>query len=286
MPDPLGQLEMEMEDEERAKTSKKEPKTKKVPVVEVFGPTIQGEGVMIGVRTSFIRFGLCDYKCVMCDSMHAVDPIRVKANATWLLPDEILARVEVIHRLPSAGGATADWVTYSGGNPCIHDLTVLTKYIQAWGLKIAVETQGTFLPDWLHMCDVVTVSPKAPGIGEQYEHDKFLAFVDAFLHHPGFNVKVVVFSMRDIEWSRTINSVMKDHGLGDKMYLSLGNPFPPGKDHVPDNPKEQVHPSMLKLALLEEYRQLTEDLLQVPDMRNVKFLPQLHVLTWGNKQGV
>jgi len=123
------------------------------------------------------------------------------------------------------------------------------------------------------------VSPKAPGIGEQYEHDKFIAFVKAFLHHPGFNVKVVVFSMRDIEWARVINSVMKDAGLGDKMYLSLGNPFPPGKDASFNTPE-------LKLCLLEEYRQLTEDLLTLPDMRNVKFLPQLHVLTWGNKQGV
>jgi len=132
------------------------------------------------------------------------------------------------------------------------------------------------------------VSPKAPGIGEQYEHDKFIAFVKAFLHHPGFNVKVVVFSMRDIEWSRVINSVMKDAGLGDKMYLSLGNPYPPGKEKEHEQVKDEMLglTSDLKLRLLEEYRQLTEDLLSLPDMRNVKFLPQLHVLTWGNKQGV
>ena len=62
---------------------------KKLPLMELFGPTIQGEGTVIGQQTYFLRFGLCDYKCRMCDSMHAVDPRLVKANATYLTQAEI-----------------------------------------------------------------------------------------------------------------------------------------------------------------------------------------------------
>lgn len=268
-------------DARKSVESKREEK--KVPVIEIFGPTVQGEGMMIGVRTTFIRFGLCDYKCTMCDSMHAVDPVQVKANAKWMTSEEILEELQ-----PHQKGC--DWVTLSGGNPCIHDLNKLVLGIKSLGIKIAVETQGTFCPSWLHMCDVVTVSPKSPGMGEQFEEEKFYNFVQQFQFHPGFNVKVVVFSMADIDWARTINEVMVDAGLGEKMYLSLGNPYPPGKDDALDglgDMDDSIHANdRLKLTLLQNYMQLTEDLLQIPDMRNVKFLPQMHVLTWANKQKV
>lgn len=36
------------------------------PVVELFGSTIQGEGVDQGVVTHFVRFGGCDFRCSWC----------------------------------------------------------------------------------------------------------------------------------------------------------------------------------------------------------------------------
>lgn len=35
-----------------------------LPVVEIFGPTIQGEGALIGAQTMFLRLGGCDYRCL------------------------------------------------------------------------------------------------------------------------------------------------------------------------------------------------------------------------------
>lgn len=261
-------------------------RVKKIPVIEVFGPTIQGEGALCGVRTSFIRFGLCDYRCTMCDSMHAVDPIRVRETATRVPADGL-----ALYYVQQLGERAqhCDWVTLSGGNPCMHDLTDMVTNFNHNGLNIAVETQGTLCPLWLHQCQSICVSPKGPGMGEIFEEDKFLHFVNTFEYHPGFNIKVVVFSMADIEFARYINQIMCEHGLADRMYLSLGNPYPPGHDNLKEL-EEYNLPSgtdeEIKLKLLESYRILTEDLLQIPDMANVRFLPQLHVLTWANKQGV
>lgn len=251
-------------------------KVKEIPIVEVFGPTIQGEGALAGVRTSFIRFGLCDYRCTMCDSMHAVDPLRVKATATRVPADKLAD-----YYFDQLGRVAQDcwWVTLSGGNPCMHDLSALVETLNANGVSCAVETQGTLCPDWLHICENITVSPKGPGMGEVFEEDKFLHFVQTFRRHRGFNVKVVVFSMADIEFARHINEIMCDNQLADRMYLSLGNPYPPGME-------EGRGDNLIKLELLDSYRSLCEDLLQIPDMANVRFLPQLHVLTWANKQGV
>ena len=260
---------------------------KKIPLVESFGPTIQGEGYMVGYRTSFLRFGLCDYKCVMCDSMHAVDPNQVRANAEYLTAEEIANRLLAIHDPENSGTLNADWVTFSGGNPCIHNLRELILRIRGFNithgnLKIAVETQGTFCPDWLQMCDVVTVSPKSPGMGEQFEPKKFVDFCLQMINHIGFNIKVVCFDMQDFEFLKMINDMVIDIAphLGDRMYASLGNPFPPGKD------TDLADDADLKLRLLQEYRLMTEDLLLIPSLKNVKFLPQLHVLAWANKQAV
>ena len=41
----------------------------KIPFLEVFGPTIQGEGMVIGKKTMFVRTYGCDYGCVWCDQL-------------------------------------------------------------------------------------------------------------------------------------------------------------------------------------------------------------------------
>lgn len=41
---------------------------KAIPVLEIFGPTIQGEGMVIGQKTMFVRTAGCDYSCSWCDS--------------------------------------------------------------------------------------------------------------------------------------------------------------------------------------------------------------------------
>ena len=35
----------------------------KLPVLEIFGPTFQGEGRAIGQKTMFVRTAGCDYHC-------------------------------------------------------------------------------------------------------------------------------------------------------------------------------------------------------------------------------
>src|SRR5215472_17562041 len=190
---------MKHEMQPRPERPQRQSKNKKIPLVEVFGPTVQGEGAVIGQLTYFLRFGLCDYACTMCDSMHAVDPAQVKKNATWLTQEQIYQAFTLQNDAPNVR-----WITYSGGNPCIHDLSELTIALRSRGYKIAVETQGTFAPQWLWKTNIVTVSPKGPGMGEKFEHNVFRKFFDVTHQHPGFNVKIVVFGEEDLEFARTI----------------------------------------------------------------------------------
>ncbi|MEB3029703.1 hypothetical protein VJI72_07900, partial [Parvimonas micra] len=109
------------------------------------------------------------------DSLHAVIPTAVKANADYLTAEEIAARI-----IPEAKRTNTPWVTLSGGNPCMWDLTRLIGLLHGAELGVAVETQGTLSPAWLQLCQMVVVSPKSPGMGEKFEPEKLKKFLDNF----------------------------------------------------------------------------------------------------------
>lgn len=254
---------------------------KKIPLVEAFGPTIQGEGALCGVQTYFLRFGLCDYKCLLCDSMHAVDPFQVMKNAQRLTQSEILNHfTESVYK----EGSTR-WITFSGGNPCIHDLTDLVENLNLLGFKVAVETQGTKCPEWLQIANMVTISPKGPGMGETFEPD-LLANMLVFLrsHDVPHCVKVVVFDERDLEFARSLIGWFTEQGTLDvakNFYLSLGNPYPPGYH-------EEQHPESFTSLVMESigrYKMLFEDIQTDPQLSRARWLPQLHHWVWGNEKG-
>src|SRR3954451_22196690 len=117
-------------------------RTKLIPVVEIFGPTIQGEGAEAGVPTRFVRVGGCDFRCSWCDTMYAVDPEVVRATAEKLSSQEIVGRVASLDGHPR-------WVTISGGNPALHNLDDVVSGLHAAGFRVSVETQGSRWASWL-----------------------------------------------------------------------------------------------------------------------------------------
>src|SRR5262245_39496571 len=125
---------------------------KTFPVIEVFGPTIQGEGAEAGLPCCFVRLGGCDFRCSLCDTMYAVDPELVRAHATKMSASEIVSQVGELD-------GAASWVVLSGGNPALHELGGLTARLRAAGMKVAVETQGSIWREWLGDVDRLTISP-------------------------------------------------------------------------------------------------------------------------------
>lgn len=282
----VAELESFMDQKSTAvDTDTKPKKIRRFPVIEMFGPTIQGEGIVAGTKTMFIRFGGCDYRCTKCDSLHAVMPEAIKKHSTPLTAEEIALKMfEAKHK------TGVEWVTLSGGNPCMWQLEELCILLKTAGMKIAVETQGTLKPNWLKHANVVTVSPKSPGMGEEFEPQVFKKFLD---HLIGWGVpvspKVVIFSAQDIDFALEVGAICEEYGVNrNGLYLSLGNPYPPVLDKdfslQPTNP--DLDPSSnLKLMLLSNYKVLAEEILNDPRLVEWRFLPQLHVLVWGNEAG-
>ena len=64
----------------------------RILVSEIFGPTVQGEGPLIGQPSVFVRTGGCDYRCSWCDTLYAVLP-QYRDEWTLMTPADIMVRV-------------------------------------------------------------------------------------------------------------------------------------------------------------------------------------------------
>ncbi|SDI68237.1 7-carboxy-7-deazaguanine synthase QueE [Alteribacillus bidgolensis] len=238
---------------------------KKVPVLEIFGPTIQGEGMVIGQKTMFIRTGGCDYRCSWCDSAFTWDGSQ---QAELLNVDEIIEKLETI------GGAAFNHVTISGGNPALHSgLGEVVKMLQEKGIKTAVETQGTIWQHWMKDIDEVTISPKPPSSGMDTNWEQLDEYIRQLNDREDKEVslKIVIFDDKDLEYAVDVHQRYPHIA----MFLQTGN------EHL-----ETADNSWLLSHLLNRYEELVEKVIASERLNEVKVLPQLHTLLWGNKQGV
>lgn len=240
------------------------------PVVEVFGPTIQGEGVDQGKPCYFIRFGGCDYKCEWCDSPHAVLPNLVR-HAQRLTANQILDKFQL-------GARRADWFVLSGGNPCLHELGDLVKLLHNSGCKVALETQGTKWKDWIPLCDRIAVSPKPPSSGET----TFIPQLRDFLNRLNSNftfLKIVVFDANDYYFARDIHRRFPRF----PMFLSAGNDA--GATVGDPGRKDERSYQQVMMDLVRKGRWLANQVMVDREMAEVRVQMQQHVLFWGNERG-
>ncbi len=234
-------------------------------IAEIFGPTIQGEGAVIGAPTVFVRAGGCDYRCSWCDSLHAVDSI-YRHDWAAMSSEQIWARIVEL-----SGGVPLT-VSLSGGNPAIQDFGPLIAMGKAQGYAFALETQGSVARDWFCELEPLILSPKPPSSGEVVDWAKF----DECLLKAGnadIAMKIVVFDEVDYDWAREVAGRYPQLAL----YLQPGNHTPP--------PPEAEDAAIDMDGIMVRYEWLIDKALG-DRWFAPRILPQLHVLIWGNKRGV
>lgn len=127
-----------------------------LPVSEVFGPTIQGEGPHMGRPCWFIRTGGCNLSCTWCDTpystgQHGIPLSTVPKRTARSVADAIPAGTMVV---------------LTGGEPLMHikrpAMIALLHALHAKGCEVHVETNGSILPEPAvgYLIDHYTVSPK------------------------------------------------------------------------------------------------------------------------------
>lgn len=240
-----------------------------IMISETFGPTIQGEGALIGKPTVFVRTGGCDYRCQRCDTLYAVLP---EHRSEWypMTPQEVFDEIRRLSGSPIL-------VTLSGGNPAMQPFAPLLALGHAAGYTFALETQGSIAQPWFADLDYLTLSPKSPGMQNPQKTDWArldrciaLACAHSAVHQPSICLKIVVFDEEDYDYACFVG----DRYPSIPLYLQPGNHTPP-----------HISPEIDLPGIMQRFDWLVQRVIQ--DKRhNATVLPQLHTLVWGNKRGV
>jgi 7-carboxy-7-deazaguanine synthase len=240
----------------------------RIRISEIFGPTIQGEGPLIGSPSVFVRTGGCDYRCSWCDTLHAVLPEH-RAEWTAMTPAAIMARVNEL-----AGGKPV-LVTLSGGNPALQPLAPLIALGRESGHSFALETQGSIPQPWFAELGWLILSPKPPSAGMRVDQDALDACLKAARGRPRCILKIVVFDDADYSYARDTAA----RHQAAPVYLQVGNPLPPNAAGGAYSDDADID------DLLQRFRWLAGKV-TADHWFEATVLPQLHVLAWGNKHGV
>lgn len=108
--------------------------------------SLQGEGMLVGTPSTFIRLTGCNLRCTWCDS----EPTSWAPTGDWA---EVDALVSFCERGPRH-------VVITGGEPLLQAGVVeLSQRLGAAGHHVTFETAGTTWVEGLH-CDLASVSPK------------------------------------------------------------------------------------------------------------------------------
>ncbi|HWL17698.1 MAG TPA: 7-carboxy-7-deazaguanine synthase QueE [Opitutus sp.] len=116
-------------------------------VSEIFY-SLQGEGLLTGVPSVFVRASGCNLRCNWCDTPYA----------SWNPEGEMRTIPQIVAAIEEH--AAARHVVLTGGEPMIaKDIRLLADAIKQLGRHITIETAATIAPGGI-ACDLASLSPK------------------------------------------------------------------------------------------------------------------------------
>jgi len=116
-----------------------------LPINELFY-SLQGEGVLAGVPTVFVRTSGCNLRCWFCDSYHT----SWEPTHAWRDIESVVDEIQ---------SHDAEHVVLTGGEPLLHEDSVqILDELNKNGYHVTVETNGTIYRD--APIDLVSISPK------------------------------------------------------------------------------------------------------------------------------
>jgi 7-carboxy-7-deazaguanine synthase len=229
-------------------------------VTELFH-SLQGEGILSGTPSVFVRLAGCPLRCRWCDTKYAWD---FAGGTDYALPDLI----EQIQRWPCR------FVVLTGGEPLVGpeqtprpDLAELTHRLRTLNKHITIETAGTlFIPDL--DCDLMSISPKLRNSAPSESaltaaHEQARLNQDALVALIGTypcQFKFVVESPEDIAEIREL----------------LGRLPPVAEERILLMPQAATREQLL--ARLPVVAQVCRD-------AGFRLCPRLHALLWDNRRG-
>jgi len=187
-------------------------------VAEIY-KSIQGEGLLTGTESIFVRAAGCNLRCWYCDTPYA----------SWLPEGDDLSVEEVLERVADYD---CQHVVVTGGEPMLYaELIPLCEGLRQDGRHITIETAGTlYLPV---QCDLMSVSPKlsnstpagqsAPEWRLRHEHTRHVPeIICRLVREYAYQFKFVVGNLADCQEVLTYLEEFPETARGRMMLMPLG----------------------------------------------------------------
>jgi 7-carboxy-7-deazaguanine synthase len=223
-----------------------------LPLAEVFGPTVQGEGPHAGRRVGFVRLGMCNLSCAWCDTPYTWD--RSQFDIEQECPD---TTVLDIHNSLAGLGVSA--VVLTGGEPLIHHRHLAELMERRW--EWHVETNGTIAPPewWSDRVAHTSVSPK---LGTRDPLRRRIK-LDALRRWADTTGTVFKFVCREASQLSEVDLLSRTIGVTpDRVWI------------MPEGTTTEV--------ILARHRELIPSILD----RGYNTTTRLHTLLWDDRRGV
>ena len=219
--------------------------------------SIQGEGILAGIPSVFIRTSGCNLRCTWCDTPYT----SWQPEGYPMTVDALLTEVRQ-HRCRH--------VVLTGGEPMIlPSLLELSHKIKEHDHHLTIETAGTVYQNIL--CDLMSISPKLSN-STPYEREggRFAAQHERIRYQPevlkqliaeyDYQLKFVISSSEDV---REAAAIVHEIGADRERVLLM-----------PEGTTQQVLADRAKW------------LVEVCKDFGYRYCPRLHIDIWGDRRGV
>ena len=235
--------------------------------------SIQGEGKRTGYPSFFIRTNFCNLRCKfpsgnLCDT----------AYTSWNPEDDgNLGNLETDKTIKEYKKYFPVDVVITGGEPTIQlsELYILTSEIKKLSkdIYITVETNGTFIGEFINNVDLISISPKIKSsvpFGTEFEkmHQQNRINIDSFKIYNDFHKDKKI----DIQWKFVVNN---EEDIVEILLLA--------NEIGITNRDIYLMPEGITKEDIEQKRELIIDLCRKYKMN---FTDRLQIILWGNKRGV
>ncbi len=180
-----------------------------INISEIFY-SIQGEGLLAGRPSVFIRLAGCPLRCKYCDTEYALD----STSGTKMSIGQIIKKV--MKYLSAAALAEADsptFVVITGGEPLVSPhISLLCQAIKQHNIHITIETAGikyiANLP-----CDLMSISPKLSNAHNNEQNKNGYLKIDQLkelIANHNYQLKFVIEKIEDITEVHQLLNDLKD----------------------------------------------------------------------------
>jgi 7-carboxy-7-deazaguanine synthase len=230
--------------------------------------SIQGEGMLVGVPSIFIRTSGCPLRCVWCDTPYTSwQPEGVNMSI-----EQILQAVSDFSPVPASSPRNPRHVVVTGGEPMIvPELPALCDALHDRGYHITIETAAIHYQEVF--CDLVSLSPKLSNSTPPTQsnssnavrlHDANRLRVDVirqFLNKSEYQLKFVIETPNDVEEVKTL------------------------LNHLPEVDASRVL-LMPQARQRDELLERSVWLIELCKQHGWRYCPRVHIEVFGSKRGV